>query len=84
MHKENLPLAMITGNKVRRLNPAGKKCPEIPDITIPEFMRIKYIEEAAYYIAERHGFQSGRAWDDWLEAEQNIVQMIKRGEIRPA
>jgi cytochrome b len=80
-HRENLPLAMITGNKVRRLNPAGAAHPEIVDISIPEFQRMQYIEEAAYYIAEKHGFQSGRSWDDWLEAERIIDQLIKAGKI---
>ncbi|OIQ84747.1 hypothetical protein GALL_334250 [mine drainage metagenome] len=81
VHRENLPLAMITGKKVRRLNPAGNRHPEISDITIPEFMRIRYIEEAAYYIAERHGFESGRAWDDWLQAENSINAQIKNKKI---
>lgn len=80
-HKENLPLAMITGNKVRRLNPTGSAHPEIADISVPEFLRMQYIEEAAYYIAEKHGFQSGRAWEDWLEAEKNIDEMIKARKI---
>ena len=81
VHKENLPLAMITGDKVRRLNPAGVRHPGIADITIPEFLRIRYVEEAAYYIAERHGFESGRAWDDWLQAERHIDAMIKSGKL---
>lgn len=81
VHKENLPMAMISGNKVRRLNPTGNAHPEIDDITIPEFLRMKYIEEAAYYIAERHGFQGGRGWQDWLEAEREIDGLIKSGRI---
>lgn len=81
MHRENLPLAMITGNKVRRLNPIGNRYPEIPDITIPEFQRMRYIEEAAYYIAEKHGFKSERAWEDWLEAEREIDRLISKGGI---
>lgn len=81
MHRENLPLAMITGNKVRRLNPATQVRPEIRDITIPEFQRMKYIEEAAYYIAEKHGFQNDRAWEDWLEAEREIDELLRNRGI---
>lgn len=81
VHKENLPLGMITGNKVRRLNPIGNRHPEIADISIPELLRMKYIGEAAYYIAERHGFQAGRAWEDWLAAEKDIDHLIESGRI---
>ncbi len=81
VHRENLPWAMITGEKVRRLNPMGNRHDEIPDMTVPEFIRIRYIEEAAYYIAERHGFESGRAWEDWLQAENSIDTLIRNGEL---
>lgn len=35
-----------------------------------------YIEVAAYFIAERHGFTPGREREDWLEAEAEIDRML--------
>lgn len=34
--------------------------------------RLEMIATAAYYIAERHGFQPDRAGEDWREAELQI------------
>jgi hypothetical protein len=34
------------------------------------------IAEAAYYIAERRGFEPGAEMDDWLEAEAAIDQLL--------
>lgn len=36
----------------------------------------RMIAETAYYLAERRGFLSGHSLDDWLEAEQQVRQMI--------
>ena len=30
------------------------------------------VAAAAYFLAERHGFSSGRALDDWVAAEKEI------------
>jgi len=34
------------------------------------------IAEAAYYIAERRGFEAGAELDDWLEAESEIDRLL--------
>ncbi len=39
------------------------------------------IAEAAYYRAERRGFESGFELEDWLEAEAEIDGKFKDGEI---
>lgn len=39
-------------------------------------LRYRMISEAAYLIAESHGFDSNRSLDDWLEAEAQIDQML--------
>lgn len=39
-------------------------------------LRYRMISEAAYLIAERHGFDSNRSLDDWLEAEAQIDQLL--------
>jgi hypothetical protein len=39
------------------------------------------IAEAAYYRAERRGFEPGHEIDDWCAAEGEIDGMLTRGEI---
>jgi hypothetical protein len=39
--------------------------------------RYRMIQEAAYYRAEKHGFDPGRAMQDWLEAEQEINGLLQ-------
>ncbi|HTO46442.1 MAG TPA: DUF2934 domain-containing protein [Burkholderiales bacterium] len=39
-------------------------------------MREIMIAEAAYYIAERRGFEPGAEMEDWLEAETAIDQLL--------
>lgn len=34
------------------------------------------IAEAAYYQAEKHGFDSSRQLDDWLKAEEYVDSML--------
>ena len=34
------------------------------------------IAEAAYYIAERRGFEPGAELDDWLDAESEIDRLL--------
>lgn len=38
--------------------------------------RHRLIEEAAYYIAEKRGFDGEHELEDWLQAEQIINQSI--------
>lgn len=35
------------------------------------------IAEAAYFIAERRGFQGGNPEQDWFEAEKQISRMLE-------
>ena len=48
-----------------------KKSREVP----PE-KRHQMIAEAAYFIAERHGFSDGQHERDWYEAEKIITQSL--------
>lgn len=41
-------------------------------VTVAPTRRLEMIATAAYYIAERHGFQPDRAGEDWREAELQI------------
>lgn len=38
--------------------------------------RYRMISEAAYLIAESHGFDSARSLDDWLQAEAQIDRQL--------
>jgi hypothetical protein len=38
-----------------------------------------YIEVAAYYIAERRGFQGGKALEDWAAAEAEVDRLLHEG-----
>lgn len=40
--------------------------------------RIRMIAEAAYYRAERRGFQEGNQDADWLEAEKEVEVILSR------
>ncbi len=35
------------------------------------------VAEAAYYLAERRGFQDGACMSDWLQAEIDIERMLE-------
>jgi len=45
--------------------------------------RNHYVEIAAYYIAERHGFTPGREVGDWAEAEAEIDRLLGGGHFNP-
>ena len=38
--------------------------------------RYQYVEVAAYYIAERRGFDAGSAAEDWAQAELEIDRLL--------
>ena len=44
--------------------------------------RRRYVEVAACFIAERHGFTPGREHKDWVAAEADIDRMISEGLLR--
>jgi hypothetical protein len=68
-HREVAETADKTGNHTPGAGAAGiaerSRSPNGPE-------RHARIAEAAYYSAERRGFQGNRALDDWLEAERAI------------
>jgi hypothetical protein len=36
----------------------------------------RMISEAAYFLAEKRGFEPGRALDDWLAAELEVKEVL--------
>ena len=47
---------------------------------ISEELRRQMIAEAAYFRAEQRGFQSGKAVDDWLAAENEVDAGLGNGD----
>lgn len=43
--------------------------------------RARYIEVAAFYIAERRGFAAGNPTDDWLAAEAEVNRLVDSGHF---
>jgi len=50
---------------------------------VPAEQKRNYVEVAAYYIAERHGFTPGRELADWAEAEAKIDRLLREGLLNP-
>ena len=43
--------------------------------------RARYVEVAAFYIAERRGFAAGNPTDDWLAAEAEVNRLVDSGHF---
>jgi hypothetical protein len=43
--------------------------------------RARYVEVAAFYIAERRGFAAGNPADDWLAAEAEVNRLMDSGHF---
>jgi DUF2934 family protein len=49
--------------------------------TLPSAAQIQaWIAEAAYYRAERRGFEPGGETEDWLAAEAEVLARVRAGE----
>ncbi|HEX8986455.1 MAG TPA: DUF2934 domain-containing protein [Rhodocyclaceae bacterium] len=60
-----------------------KKDPPGRKTDIPAEQRRNYVEVAAYFIAERHGFTPGRELADWAAAEAEIDRLLAEGLLNP-
>ena len=64
--------------------PAPEEASGTPDVEattstdIDPEMRNEMVSRAAYFRAERRGFNGGSALQDWLEAEAEIDQLLSR------
>lgn len=56
--------------------PKAARAPEASPAVMPEFERLVMVAEAAYYRAERRGFEPGAEMDDWLAAEAEIERLL--------
>lgn len=73
-----------SAEKNREPNPAAPEVEQAQTIPVltPEQRRL-YVEVAAYYIAERRGFQGGSQMDDWVQAEAEIDRLLREGVLKP-
>ena len=65
----------IKTTKLKRVAKPKKPTKSKKSIVTPE-ERLKMIAEAAYYRAERVGFDGSDAHRDWLESEEEINEML--------
>jgi len=56
---------------------ASKKRVAVKKVSISAGVRRHMIAEAAYYIAEKRGFDGGSVHNDWHEAEKQIDAVYK-------
>jgi hypothetical protein len=70
--KQRLPVA---GNAVLSVGP---RLPPARNDLVPASLRYDMISQAAYFRAQSRGFSPGRDLEDWLEAEQEIDEIIRR------
>jgi hypothetical protein len=90
------PKASKAANTPAAAKPARKPASAKPRSTPPKVavhavghrevtpeQRRYYVEVAAYYIAERHGFTPGRELTDWTAAEAEIDRLLASGMLNP-
>src|SRR5262245_39221841 len=58
---------------------SASKVQEAQPITAEE--RLRHIEVAAYYIAEKRGFSGGDAAEDWMAAESQVDGLLLAGRL---
>ena len=63
---------------IKKLTPA----PVFRKPAVSVEQRRGYVEVAAYFMAERHGFAVGREQDFWIAAEAAIDRMIAEGLLQ--
>ncbi|QBQ56533.1 DUF2934 domain-containing protein [Nitrosococcus wardiae] len=67
-----------TAAKSRKTNPRKPK-----QLTLTPEQRWKMVSEAAYYIAEKRGFQNGTPEENWFQAETQINTLLAGAENNP-
>ena len=80
------PAEKTTVPKVVKPKAAPKTAPKTAAKKVPELspdQRRYYVEVAAYYMAERRGFQGGDPASDWLAAEAEIDRLLQEGVLKP-
>jgi Protein of unknown function (DUF2934) len=61
--------------------PAQQKARPVPPGLIDQDLRRGLIAQAAYYRAERRGFEPGHEAEDWLAAESEVDTALMLGAL---
>ena len=61
--------------------PAQPKARPVPPALIDQDLRRSMIAQAAYYRAERRGFEPGQEAEDWLAAESEVDTALMLGAL---
>lgn len=71
------------GTSVKKKAPAQTRKVKVKGnrAVISDEQRHNYIEIAAYYIAERRGFQGGSELADWAQAEQEVDRLLQENRL---
>ncbi len=75
------PTVRPTLRAARRVVPAE---PLVPSDTMEAGTRVGMISEAAYFLAERRGFEPGHELEDWLAAETLVDLALAAGKVMAA
>lgn len=73
----NVANASAGANRTKTAKPQGNGA------SISDQDRRNHIEVAAYYIAQRRGFQGGSELEDWAQAELEVDRMLRKGRSEP-
>ena len=75
--------AVGAAKKTKAMSANTKVASEVHPAILPisNEHRRHYIELAAFYIAERRGFNGGNTLEDWLKAEAEIDNLLQQGKI---
>ena len=68
--------AIASGNAAPRKRTIAPKAPKAAAVTVTPEERLKMIEQAAYFRAEKAGF-SGDSHAHWLAAEAEVTALLK-------
>jgi len=80
---KTLPKAQKPTSLVRKEEPkVEKKTISFPAIKVSAEERQRMVQENAYYIAEKDGFQAGQEGRYWIEAEAKIDALLNKGSTR--
>ncbi|MBI4404328.1 MAG: DUF2934 domain-containing protein [Deltaproteobacteria bacterium] len=61
---------------IRSIRPEKKMATSDKSVTADE--RRQMVEQAAYFLAEKRGFEAGHELEDWLSAERQIESRLGR------
>jgi hypothetical protein len=75
VHAKSAPVPAVLAAAARALDSDGEITPEA---------RSRMIAEAAYYMAERRGFEPGYEFEDWLAAEAEVDRDLEMAALAAA